>query len=77
MQRSVRKRSFGMMLFAALLATMIGSPVPIDARSTMPTPDPAPSGQTADLASELGVDGLFHGAPGVAGTVDAKAWTCQ
>jgi hypothetical protein len=38
-------------------------------------PAAAPQPRSADLAAALGADGTFLGASGVAGTVDARAWT--
>ena len=38
-------------------------------------PPPERMGRSADLSAALGADGTFRGTPGLAGTVDASAWT--
>ena len=86
-----RRRAFARFAVAAGIGALLGAllPAPIvladDATLTRTAvtvaghgplaPAAAPSERTADLASALGADGTFQGAPGVAGTVDTSAWT--
>ena len=57
----------------ALLGALLPAPILLAAGTTTPTPVNAV--RLSDLAPALAADGTFHGAPGVAGTVDSKAWT--
>ncbi len=74
MNRSNHTCSGAMLSFAVVLAITLGSPATAAARS-IPTPDRTPIAQSADLAPDIGADGVFRGTPGVTGTVDANAWT--
>ena len=57
-------------LVSAIGATIAASSAP--GSTSLPTT--APRQTPADLASALGADGTFHGAPGMEGAVDTSAW---
>jgi hypothetical protein len=70
MHRPTRTRLTGI-LAAALAASLAASPISAATHDAVAVPNTT----TADLAQALGADGAFRGAPGLAGTVDASAWT--
>jgi hypothetical protein len=72
--RPTGTRLTGTAMLSALMALVVAGPVPIAGHQTPSEPD-APQAPSADLATALGADGTFRGAPGVAGTIDASAWT--
>ena len=57
-------------LVSAVGATIAASSAP----GSTSLPISAPRETPADLAGALSADGTFHGAPGIAGTVDTSAW---
>jgi hypothetical protein len=72
--RSIRTRAAGTLSLCLLLATLVTGPAAATGRVPL-VPAAAPRQQSADLAPTLAADGTFTGAPGLAGTVDAGAWT--
>ena len=70
MRLSLRTRVTGILPILLLLASLSASGT---LAGTRQAPQPAPA--AADLAPALTADGTFTGAPGVAGTIDATAWT--
>ena len=72
MHRSTRSHSVLPILLVALAATLVASPV---AGYSSPPSAAGPDARSADLSMALRADGTFRGTPGLAGTVDASAWT--
>jgi hypothetical protein len=71
MHRSTWSRWVGMMVLGALTAALPAAAV---AGHSSHAPA-APDARSADLGTALAADGTFRGTPGLAGTVDASAWT--
>jgi hypothetical protein len=67
-------RAAATVLVSVLMAALVASPVPVAGHRPFPK-SAAPRERSADLAPALGADGSFRGTPGLAGTVDASAWT--
>src|SRR5450432_1875884 len=69
-----RARSTRAAVLSVLLAGLVVTPSPV-ARHGRISPAALARERTVDLAPALAADGTFHGARGVAGTVDTSAWT--
>jgi hypothetical protein len=74
MFRRTVSRSAGTLLLTALLAALAVSPVAVAGHSSLGSAA-APMARTADLEPALASDGTFHGARGLAGTIDTAAWS--
>jgi hypothetical protein len=74
MIRQARTSRAATILLGMLVAALILTPGAVAARGSLP-PAAAPRERPADLAPALGADGSFRGTAGLAGTVDANAWT--
>jgi hypothetical protein len=72
--RRTHTRAAGTMVLSVLLAAVSAGATPVAGNGRL-APAAMPQQRSADLAPALGADGTFRGAAGVAGTVDARAWS--